>query len=273
MKPITINHILEKKCKGEMIAMLTAYDATIAKLVNEAGIDMILVGDSLGMVIQGHDTTIPVTLDEIIYHTRCVARGAGHSLVVADLPFMSYQASHSQAMLAAGRAMKEGAADAVKLEGGLEMAQTVSLLTTAGIPVMAHIGLKPQRIHQMGGYKIQGRTKQEAAALIDEAKAFEAAGAFSLVLEGVTIETADEITEVVNIPTIGISSGPYCSGQVLVIYDLLGMNPEFRPKFLKTYANGHKVITEAVRKYINEVKTKKFPAGKHGFHRKEYEGL
>lgn len=249
--------------------MLTAYDATFSRLVDEAGVDMILVGDSLGMVIQGHENTLPVILEDVIYHTRSVARGVKRALVVADLPFMSYQASHTQAMLAAGRAMKEGNADAVKLEGGIEMVESVKLMVAAGIPVVAHIGLKPQRVQQMGGYKIQGRTDAEAKELIKEARAFEDAGAFSIVLEGVAIETAKEVTEAISIPTIGISSGPHCSGQVLVIYDLLGLNPEFKPTFLKTYVDGYKIITDAIRKYSDEVKKGKFPTEEHGFHRKK----
>lgn len=268
MKNITIPKILEKHRTGEKITMLTAYDATIARLVDDAGIDMILVGDSLGMVIQGQESTIPVTIDDVIYHTRCVSRGAKRALVIADLPFMSYQLSHSQAMLAAGRAMKEGAAGAVKLEGGLEMAKTVELLTAAGIPVMAHIGLRPQRVHTMGGYKIQGKTNESAKLLVEEAQSFEQAGAFAIVLEGVALETAREITDSVKIPTIGISSGPNCSGQVLVIYDMLGFNPDFRPKFLKTYADGYKIMTNAVKKYIKEVEIGKFPMKENGFSRK-----
>lgn len=265
---ITVPHILEKHKKGEKLTMITAYDATIARLVDDAGIDMILVGDSLGMVIQGHDTTVPVTLDDVIYHTRCVARGTKNALVIADLPFMSYQASQTQAMLAAGRALKEGAAHAVKIEGGMEMAETVSLMTAAGIPVMAHIGLKPQSINVMGGYKIHGRSVDESKALVAEAAAFEKAGAFAIVLEGVTIESAREITEAVSIPTIGISSGPHCSGQVLVIYDLLGMNPDFNPKFLKVYANGSGFVKDAVSRYIEDVRSGNFPTEEHGFHRK-----
>ena len=267
MKRITIPGILEKHRRGEKLAMVTAYDATFARLVDEAGVEMILVGDSLGMVIQGHATTIPVTLDDIVYHTRCASRGSQRALVVADLPFMSYQASRTQAMLAAGRAMKEGCAGAVKLEGGLEMAETAALMAAAGIPVMAHIGLRPQRVHAMGGYKIQGKSAAAAAELVAEARAFEQAGAFALVLEGVAIETAREITEAVAIPTIGIASGPHCSGQVLVIYDLLGMNPDFTPTFLKTYADGHGIVTDAVKRYVAEVKKGTFPAAQHGFHR------
>lgn len=272
MKKTTIPRILDRHRTGEKLVMITAYDATIARLVDAAGVDLILVGDSLGMVIQGHGTTIPVTLDEVLYHTRCVARAKPNALVIADLPFMSYQASRPQALLAAGRALKEGQADAVKIEGGLEMAETASLMVAAGIPVMAHIGLRPQRVHQMGGYKIQGRTDAEEQLLVEEARAFEKAGAFSIVLEGVAIEAAKNITGAVKIPTIGISSGPHCSGQVLVIYDLLGMNPDFRPSFLKVYADGHRFVTEAVRTYVDEVKKGRFPTEEHGFHRASLRG-
>ena len=264
----TVPKILDLYRRGEKLAMVTAYDATFASLVDEAGVEMILVGDSLGMVVQGHESTLPVTLEDVIYHTRCVSRGARRALVIADLPFMSYQASKTQALLAAGRAMKEGCAGAVKIEGGLEMAETVSLMTAAGIPVVAHIGLKPQSVNVMGGYKIQGKNAAGARLLLDEAVTFEKAGAFALVLEGVAIETAAEVTGAVGIPTIGIASGPHCSGQVLVIYDMLGMNPEFKPTFLKTYADGHKVVTAAVRRYVDEVKKGRFPTAGHGFHRK-----
>lgn len=267
MKRLTIPALLKKHGAGERLAMVTAYDATFARLVDAAGVDLILVGDSLGMVVQGHETTLPVTLEEVLYHTRCVARGTRQALVVADLPFMSYQASRSQAMLAAGRAMKEGDADAVKIEGGLEMAETAHLLCAAGVPVMAHIGLKPQRIRMMGGYRIQGRTDGEERLLLEEARAFENAGAFALVLEGVTIEAASAVTDAVKIPTIGISSGPFCSGQVLVIYDLLGMNPDFAPSFLKVYADGHRFVADAVRAYVDDVKSGRFPTENHAFHR------
>lgn len=248
--------------------MITAYDATFGKIVDDAEIDMILVGDSLGMVIQGHADTIPVTLDDVIYHTRCVSRGATRALIVADLPFISYQASNTQAILAAGRAMKEGRAGAVKLEGGLEMVETVKLMTAAGIPAIAHIGLKPQTVHVMGGYRIYGKNADETKLLLAEAREFEKAGAFALLLEGVSIEAAREITEACSIPTIGISSGPYCSGQVLVIYDILGLNPSFSPKFVKVYADGHRFITDAVKRYIDEVRAGEFPSEAHGFHRK-----
>lgn len=254
---------------GEKLAMLTAYDATLARLIDGAGVEMILVGDSLGQVVQGRENTIAVTLDEVIYHTRCVTRATARAMVIADLPFMSYQASRSQALLAAGRALKEGSCEAVKLEGGLEMVDTVRAITETGIPVMAHLGLKPQTIHRMGGYKIHGRTGAEAELIIKEARAMEAAGAFSIVLEGVAMETAEEVTNAVQVPTIGIASGPHCSGQVLVIYDLLGMNPDFKPTFLKTYMDGHSLVTKAVEQYIEEVKSGIFPTEGHAFHRKD----
>lgn len=265
---ITVPTLIEKYRKGERLTMITAYDATVARLVDAAGVDMILVGDSLGMVIQGHENTIPVTFDELIYHTRCVSRGTKDALVVADLPFMSYQASETKALLAAGRALKEGAAHAVKLEGGMEMTDAVRRMTAAGIPVIAHIGLKPQSINIMGGYRVHGKTAAEAASLVAEARAFEKAGAFAILLECVAMETAKDVTEAISIPTIGISAGPHCSGQVLVIYDMLGFNPEFRPKFLKVYADGYSFVTGAVRKYMEDVQSGKFPSENHSFHRK-----
>jgi 3-methyl-2-oxobutanoate hydroxymethyltransferase len=268
MARVTIKTIADKYRRGEKLTMLTAYDATFAGLVDAAGIDMILVGDTLGVMVQGHNTTLPVTLGDVVYHTACVSRRTERALVVADLPFMSYQASKTQAMLAAGRAMKEGAAGAVKIEGGLEMAETVRLMTAAGIPVVAHIGLRPQRFHQMSGYRIQGKTEAQARDLIDEARAFEAAGAFSIVIEGVAMESASDITEAVGIPTIGIGSGPSCSGQVLVIYDMLGLNPEFTPAFVKTYMDGHRVVSEAIKAYADEVRSGTFPTKAHG-HRRE----
>lgn len=269
MKKLTIPNIVEKTRRGEKLTMLTAYDATFAKILDEAGIDLLLVGDSLGQVIQGHDNTIPVLLDEIIYHTRCVTRAVKRAVVVADLPFMSYQASLSQAVLSAGRAIKEGRCEAVKLEGGMEIVETIRTITQMGIPVMAHLGLKPQSIHKLGGYKIQGKTESEGETIIKEARAVEEAGAFSIVLEGVTKEVARKATEAVNIPTIGIGAGPSCSGQVLVVYDLLGMNPDFKPTFLKTYADGYNLIASAVKNYIEEVKEGKFPTPKHSFHQKK----
>lgn len=267
MKRLTIPDLMKKANAGERLVVLTAYDATFAKLIDAVGVDLILVGDSLGMVVQGHTSTLPVTLDDVIYHTACVTRAVPNAPVVADLPFMSYQASSTQALLAAGRAMKEGGADAIKLEGGFEMTQTVELMTAAGVPVMAHIGLKPQRVKAMGGYKIQGKTVVDARRLVEEAQAMEQAGAFSIVLEGIAVETAKEITEAVHIPTIGISSGPFCRGQVLVINDLLGLDPGFAPRFAKRYANLHEIIQSAVNSYKTEVKQGTFPTQAHAFPR------
>jgi 3-methyl-2-oxobutanoate hydroxymethyltransferase len=269
MKKLTIPNIVQKARRGEKLSMLTAYDATFAKILDEAGIDLLLVGDSLGQVIQGHENTIPVSLEHVIYHTRCVTRAVKRAVVTADLPFMSYQASRSQALLSAGRAVKEGRCEAVKLEGGMEMADTVKSLTETGIPVMAHLGLKPQTIHQMGGYKIHGKTREETENIVREAIAMRDAGAFSIVLEGVTAETAREVTDAVDIPTIGIGAGPHCSGQVLVIYDLLGLNPAFKPAFLKKYTDGYEIISRAVKSYIEEVKKGVFPSDKHSFHQKD----
>ncbi len=264
-KKITVPSLISMHRRKEPITMLTAYDASFARIIDTAGVETILVGDSLGMVIQGHDSTLPVTLDEIIYHTKCVTRATKRALVIADLPFMSYQSSTAQAMLSAGRAMKEGSAGAVKLEGGLEMADTVRIMVSAGIPVIAHIGLKPQSVNVTGGYKICGKTKEDASRLLEEAKAFESAGAFALVLEGVAMETASKITSQSSIPTIGIASGPNCSGQVLVIYDLIGLDASFYPKFLKKYVDGHGLISAGVKQYIHEVKSRKFPTEEHGF--------
>lgn len=269
MKVVTIATIQKMKDAGERIAMVTAYDATIARLVDEAGVDIILVGDSLGMVVQGHDNTLPVRLEDIIYHTSCVARAVRRPFIVADMPFLSYQVSPTQALLAAGRALKEGGAQGIKLEGGMEMVDTVRTLTDSGIPVMAHIGLKPQSIHAMGGYKIQGRDAVTGARIVEEAQAMQAAGVFSIVLEGVAIETAQEVTKSVRVPTIGIAAGPHCDGQVLVIYDLLGMNADFNPTFLKKYMDGQELITDAVKRYIVEVRDGTFPTEQHGFHRKQ----
>lgn len=266
-KKVTIPFLMSSKKSGEKITMLTAYDATFARLLDNAGIEMILVGDSLGSVIQGHANTIPVTVEDIIYHTRAVVRGVSSAHVVADMPFMSYQTSIADAMKNAGRLMKEGGAESVKLEVGLESVETVRALVSSGIPVMAHIGLKPQSVHTMGGYKIQGRTLSASDQLVEEARAFEGAGAYALLLEGVAIETARTITETVSIPTIGISSGPYCDGQVLVIYDLLGMDEDFSPKFLKKYTNFAADIKNAVGAYIKDVKEGAYPTEENGFSR------
>ena len=267
IKKVTTACLRKKKEKGERITMLTAYDATFARLLDAAGVDSILVGDSLGMVVQGHKNTLFVTVDDIIYHTRCVARGVVNAHIMADMPFMSYQASTEQALINAGRCLKEGGAESVKLEGGFELVDTVKALADAGIPVCAHIGLRPQSIHKTGGYKIEGKTESSSAALVEQARAFEKAGAFSLLLEGIVSEAAEEITKAIKIPTIGIGSGNRCDGQVLVIYDILGMDESFSPKFVKRYANLNKTITSAVKEYIKEVRESEFPGEEHTFYK------
>ncbi|MBI2344057.1 MAG: 3-methyl-2-oxobutanoate hydroxymethyltransferase [Deltaproteobacteria bacterium] len=263
---ITIPGLRAKKTSGERITMLTCYDATFAHLLDAAGIEILLIGDSLGMVIQGEATTLPVTLEHVLYHTQCVTRTAPAAHVVTDMPFMSYQSSTVEALRNAGRLLKEGKAEAVKLEGGHAIVPTVMAMTQAGIPVMAHIGLRPQTVLQMGGYKIQGRTPDTQAALIAEGEALEAAGAYAIVLEGITSEAAAAITARVTIPTIGIGAGPHCDGQVLVLYDLLGMNPNFSPRFVKPYASLAPIIRDAAGRYAAEVKSGHFPTEAHAAH-------
>ncbi len=266
-KRTTIPLLQSKKSRGEKITMLTCYDATFARLLDESEIDMLLVGDSLGMVIQGNETTVPVTLDDVLYHTRCVTRVTQHAHVVADMPFMSYQASREQALLNAGRLMKEGGAHSVKVEGGEELVDTVAAMTAAGIPVIAHIGLKPQRVHQMGGYKVQGKDTASETQLLREAQLFQAAGAYIILMEGVTIEAAREITAQLQVPTIGINAGPHCDGQVLVLYDLLGLAPYFQFRFVKRYAELGALVQDAVKNYAQEVRDGAFPTEQHGQHR------
>jgi 3-methyl-2-oxobutanoate hydroxymethyltransferase len=262
---ITAPDITAMKAKGAKIAMVTAYDYTFARLFDEAGVDVLLVGDSLGMVIQGRPSTLGVTMDHMIYHTHCVSRGAKRAHVVLDLPFMSYQASVEDAIRVSGMALKNGRAEAVKLEGGEEMAGTVHALTSLGIPVMGHVGLMPQRVQQMGGYKIQGRGKEEAKRVLHDAVAIADAGAYCLVLEGIPLELAQKITEEIKIPTVGIGSGPHCDGQVLVCYDFLGMNPDFSPKFVKKFANLHEQIRDAAVRFIQDVRSGGFPTVEHSF--------
>ena len=257
---VTIHTLQAKKARGEKITMLTAYDATFARLLDESHIDVLLVGDSLGMVVQGHDTTLPVTLDEVIYHTRAVARGARHAQIVGDMPFMSYQAGLDEAVVNAGRLIKEGGAGAVKLEGGARYAELVSRLVGCGIPVMGHIGLTPQAFHQMGGFRVQGREQGGAERLLDDARALAEAGAYALVLEGIPREIAAQITRELSIPTIGIGAGAECDGQVLVIYDLLGMNDSFKPKFVRRYEHLATRIRTAVEEFASDVREGAFPA-------------
>ena len=264
-KALTTLELIERKAKGPSIAMVTAYDATFASLLEAAGVDMLLVGDSLGMVVQGHQNTLQVTLDDMIYHTRAVARGAQHTHIVADLPFMSYQVSSDDALRSAGALMQRGLAHAVKLEGGAEMAPTAHRLVTAGIPVMGHIGLTPQSVHRLGGFRVQGRSPTDAKRLLQAASELAQAGCYSMVLEGIPGDLAHQISRSIDIPTIGIGAGPQCDGQVLVCYDLLGMNPDFQPKFLKTYENLAQRITDAATNFVHEVRDGRFPTKAHTF--------
>jgi 3-methyl-2-oxobutanoate hydroxymethyltransferase len=260
-RPVTVPEFRAAKARGEKLAVVTAYDYTSARLVDEAGVDAVLVGDSLGMVVQGHPNSLPVTLDEIIYHTRCVVRGVRRALVVADLPFLSYQVSPRQAVRSAGRLVKEGGAHAVKLEGGARMADTVRAVVAAGIPVMGHVGLTPQSVHLLGGFKVQ----RDAAQLLADAKAVEEAGAFALVVESVPVEIGAKITKAAGVPTIGIGAGAVCDGQVLVFHDMLGLFTDFTPKFVKRYADLGTQIRTAVGAYCREVRDGTFPAAEHGF--------
>ena len=262
---VTIHSLRQMKEKGERIAMLTAYDATFARLLDEAGADVLLVGDSLGMVVQGHETTLPVTLDEIAYHCRAVARGARRAHVVGDMPFMSYQASIEQAMNNAGKLMKEGNCHSVKLEGGAVHAELVKRLVSAGIPVMGHIGLTPQSYHQLGGFKVQGRDAGGRERLLADALALEDAGCYAIVLEAIPADIAREITAALSVPTIGIGAGTGCDGQVLVSYDALGMDETFKPRFVRRYATLGATIKDAVSHYIADVRTGAFPSDSESF--------
>ena len=259
----TTTSIMQMKNSGHKISMLTAYDYTTARLLDEAGVNTILVGDSLGNVILGYEDTISVTVEDMIQQSAAVARGAKNALVVTDLPFMSYQTSVYDAVVNAGRLMKEGRAGAVKLEGGKEVCPQIKAIVSAGIPVVAHLGLTPQSINTFGGFKVQGKTEAAAKKLIEDAKAVEEAGAFLLVLECVPAKLAKLVTESINIPTIGIGAGAGCDGQVLVIYDMLGMFSDFKPKFVKHFANAGDVIREAVKTYIAEIDDGTFPAEEH----------
>jgi len=254
-----------KKSKGRPISMLTAYDYPLAQLVDEAGIDAILVGDSLGNVVLGYDSTIPVTMDDMIHHVKAVTRGVERAMVVADMPFLSYHVSTADAIRNAGRLMQEAGAQAVKLEGGQEVAGTIKAITDAGIPVMGHLGLTPQSVHQMGGYKVQGKDEKAAQKLLADARSVEEAGAFSLVLECVPSPLAKLITSQLGIATIGIGAGPDCDGQVLVTHDLIGLVGGFSPKFAKRYINIREDIKEAMQSFRQEVEEKSFPAGEHQF--------
>jgi len=257
LKPVRLPDFAEKKRRGEKIAVLTAYDATMARLIDRAGVDAILVGDSLGMVVMGGETTLEVTMDIMVHHSRAVANATKHAMVLADMPFLSYQASVSDAVRNAGRLLQEGRATAVKLEGGRAMAETVHRLVEVGIPVMGHLGLTPQSFHRFGGNR--KRPMSEAEHILEDAKELEQAGAFGIVLEMIPAEAAKAVTESISIPTIGIGAGPHCDGQVLVSYDALGLFTEFVPSFVKRYAELGDAVTKAVGEYVAEVRDGRFP--------------
>jgi 3-methyl-2-oxobutanoate hydroxymethyltransferase len=259
---ITVRTLAARKRRGETIAMLTAYDFAFARIFDAAGVDVLLVGDSLGNVVQGHDTTLPVTLDEVVYHTRLVSRGVRRALVVGDMPFGSYQVSPEDGVRSAVRLVKEGGAQAVKLEGGVAVAETLARIVRAEIPVMGHVGLTPQAVHRMGGFRVQGRSAGERARVIADAEAVQEAGAFAVVLEGMPAELAAEITRKLAIPTIGIGAGPDCDGQVLVMHDLLGLS-EWTPSFVKQYADLGSAAAKAARAFAEEVASRKFPGAEH----------
>ncbi|MDH5298661.1 MAG: 3-methyl-2-oxobutanoate hydroxymethyltransferase [Desulfobulbaceae bacterium] len=264
-KKLTIPDILGKKETGDKLTMLTAYDASFARMVDEAGIDMILVGDSLGMVVLGYESTVPVTMEEMLHHAKAVKRGCRRAFLVGDLPFLSYQVDAREAVTNAGRFLKEAGCDAVKLEGGEEVADTVRAVVRAGIPVMGHIGLTPQTAALLGGYKVQGRDLDSARRLLADARALEEAGAFAVVMECIPDRLAKVITEAVKIPTIGIGAGPWCDGQVLVTHDLLGMFEKFVPSFVKTYVQLAPRIKEALAAFRVEVEGSAFPDAAHSF--------
>jgi 3-methyl-2-oxobutanoate hydroxymethyltransferase len=262
---VTVRSLQEMKRAGERIAMVTAYDATMARLVEAGGVDVVLVGDSVGMVVQGQDNTLPVTLDEMIYHCRSVSRVLRRPHLVGDMPFMSYQTGPEEAMRSAGRLLKEGGCASVKLEGGEEMAETVARLVAVGIPVMGHVGLTPQSVHAMGGFRVQGKDDVGAERILNGARALRDAGAYSIVLEGIPLTLAARITADLDIPTIGIGAGPHCDGQVLVFHDLLGLFDDFRPKFVKRYAELGQAARDAIADYVREVRAGEFPTREHSF--------
>lgn len=267
---VTVPEMQRMKAAGQKITALTAYDYPFACILDECGVDILLVGDSLGTVVQGMETTLPVTMDEMVYHVKLVARARPRALLVGDMPFLSYQAGICEAIANAGRLLKEGGAEAVKLEGGVNVARVIKAIVNVDIPVMGHIGLTPQSVHRMGGYKVQGKRQGhrpgQRERLLEDAQAVEEAGAFAIVLEGVPLDLAQEITAKLTIPTIGIGAGPYCDGQILVIHDLLGLTDRFAPKFVKRYADLRTVISQAVQGYVTDVRAGAFPADEHSFH-------
>lgn len=263
-KKITIPEIMQMKQEGRKVTVLTAYDYPTARLVDEGGVDAILVGDSAGVVFSGYENTLPVTMDEMLYHVKAVTRARPRALVVADMPFMACQCGETQALKNCGRMLQEGRAEAVKIEGGANMAAIIRAVTEMDIPVMGHVGLTPQSVHRMGGYRVQGR-KDQAERIIEDALAVQAAGAFAVVLEGIPSKLAARITEQLTIPTIGIGAGPACDGQVLVIHDILGLCEKYSPKFVKRYADLSPIIAQAARQYVSEVKEGLFPTEEHSF--------
>ena len=260
---ITVPSLISRKTTREKITALTAYDVGMARILDNAGVDIILVGDSVANVVQGHDTTLPVTLEEMIYHCRCVSRGVSRALVVGDMPFLSYQVSTEGALLSAGRLIKEGGVSSVKLEGGVAVAPIVAAMSRMDIQVMGHIGMTPQSYHRMGGYRVQGRSEPER--ILDDALALEEAGAFAIVIEGVPEELATKITERVSIPTIGIGAGVGCDGQILVSHDMLGMHDGTLPIFVRKYLDAHSLFVEAVSHYVADVKEGSFPSAEFSY--------
>ena len=265
MAKFTVNDFLKKKAERKKISMITAYDYPFALIADEAGMDAILVGDSVGMVVQGLENTLPVTMDEMIYHVKMVSRAVKNAMVIGDMPFMSYHGSREEALKNAGRFLKEAGASAIKLEGGAEVEGLIRAMTKADIPVMAHIGLTPQAIHRMGGFKVQGRSEEAARRLLEEAHIVEDAGSYALLLEAIPMDLAKRVSEELSIPTIGIGAGPYCDGQVLVLHDLLGLFERFTPKFVKRYADLRKIALEAMTTYRDEVERSIFPTKEHSF--------
>jgi 3-methyl-2-oxobutanoate hydroxymethyltransferase len=264
-KPVTVHELLRKKERGERIVVLTCYDALFARLLDECDVDVLLVGDSVNQVLAGAETTLSATLEQMIYHTKIVRRGAQRAMVLCDLPFLSYQISPAEAIRNAGRVMQETACHGVKLEGGRPMAETVRALVDVGIPVMGHLGLTPQSVHALGGYRVQGRDAETARRLLEDAKILEEAGAFAVVLELLPAPLASRITEALAIPTIGIGAGPACDGQVLVLHDMLGLNDRFAAKFVKRFAALAEDVREAVRLYSAEVREGRYPGPEHSF--------
>jgi 3-methyl-2-oxobutanoate hydroxymethyltransferase len=265
VRKVTVPDIRDRKAQGPAIAMVTAYDVTMARLLDESGVDVVLVGDSLGMVVQGLANTLPVTVDEICYHGRAVARGLSRAHLVGDMPFMSFQVSPAQAIESAGKMMKEGAFESVKIEGGTEIAEHVARMVAVGIPVMGHVGLAPQRVHALGGFRVQGKSEAGADQILADALALEQAGAYAIVLEAMPAEVAERVTRAVRIPTIGIGSGVSCDGQVLVCTDLLGMSRGKSPKFVKRFAELADAIVGATKTYVAEVRAGTFPDREHSY--------